>query len=320
MVLKRIPMFILMAVIAASFIACSKTSTVLNDVTLVENPGEKKAVYVPNGKIKRGEYVTVKEEKMVDGKRFLKVQIEGVSTTGWMDATMIREGKFESVTVTVDSDLYSRPNLKSDKNGRVSAGQVAFKLEEKDNFYLIQYPGKEAYILKSNVGAGDMVVRTISIPGIGKATVSASSQFSFGEGKELQFDPRNVFDGNLQTCWSEGKTGDTGIGEYIMLNFEQTIKLSEISVVNGWTKSEETYNVNTRVAQLKVVSNNGQEALIDLNDNVMDYQSSNIELVGSSFKFIINKVYAGKDSDTCISEIKIQGATYQSQGEEGPMD
>jgi hypothetical protein len=313
MLMKRISLFMLPLAIAASLIACSKTSTVLSDVALVENPGEKKAAYVANGKVKRGEYVVVKEEKFFGGKKFLKVQIDGVSTIGWVDATMLREGKLESATVMVDSDLYVRPNLKSDKAGKVSAGQVAFKIEEKDNFVLIQYPGKEAYIQKDKLGPADMVIRTVSLPGIGKANVSASSQFSLGEGKELEFDPRNAFDGNLQTAWSEGKTGDTGIGEYITLSFDHPIKLSEISVVNGWTKSEDIYKVNTRVAQLKVVSNLGQEVLVELNDNVMDYQTSPIDIVGSSFRFIINKVYEGKDSDTCISEIKLQGESYTPQ-------
>ena len=321
MFMKKVLLGFFACALALSLVACGKNKTVTVDVYLIENPGEKKPAYVQNGKIKRGEYVKVKEEKAVSGIKYCLVQIEGVATKGWVEEKYLKEGKLTSVTVITDSDLYTRPNLKSEKAGRVSAGQVAFKIEEKDDFMLINYPGKEAYVLKNNIGAGDMVVRSVSIPGLGKATVSASSTYIAGEGRELEFDPRNVFDGSLQTAWSEGKTGEDGIGEYIQLSFTECVQLNEISIVNGWTKSEEFYKQNGRVAQMKVVSNNGTEVLLELNDDNYDYQPSQVSLAGSSFKFIITKVYKGKDSDTCLSEIKITGnacpSMPQGEGYEG---
>jgi len=303
---------------------CSKVKTVTTDTQLVENPGEKKPVNVTNGKIKRGEYVKQLEEKSVDGNKFVLVQIEGVSTKGWMNEKNLKEGKLPSVTVTSDADLFIRPNEKSDKSGTVKAGQVAFKLEESGNFVLIQYPGKEGYVMKSVLGAADAVVKSITLPVLGKAILSASSQYSGGEGKELEFDPRNIFDGSLQTGWCEGKNNDDGIGESVSLSFENPITLSKISIVNGYAKSEGNYTGNNRVKSLKVSGDYGGESIIELKDNVYDYQDSDLDppIKGKVIKFSINGVHKGKASDSCLGDIKLEGATYNPPSEdyhgEGP--
>ncbi len=311
-----------LAVLALAFsISCGKKEpekvfkTVAVDSYLVEDPAAKKPVNVPNGKVKRGEYVIFNEERDFSGKKYLNVSIEGVSTKGWILAANVKDGKLQSVTVIKDEDLYARPNIKSEKTGTVKAGQVAFKIEEANEFVLIQFPGKEAYILKSSLGDASMVVRTITIPGLGKATISASSQFLSSEGKETLYDPRNAFDGKLNTSWCEGKRDDDGIGEYIILSFENPVVLTNVAVVNGYAASDETYTGNNRVASLKVVSSNGYEQVIELVDSNLDYQRTDMNLYGSTFKFMINKVYKGKVSDTCISEIKLEGRTDFDSGE-----
>ena len=175
---------VLAVLIVALAAGCAKKEpakaymTVSADSYLVENPGEKKPVYVPKGKLKRGEYVIVNEERDVNGKKFINVTIEGVTTRGWIDAASLKEGKLESVTVIKDDDLYLRPNLKSEKTGTVKAGQVAFRIEENNEFVLIQFPGREAYILKTSLGDAKMIVRTLTIAGLGKATVAATGNLS----------------------------------------------------------------------------------------------------------------------------------------------
>ncbi len=302
-------------VIMAVAVSCAKKApekvfkTVAVDSYLIEDPGVKKPVNVANGKVKRGEYLIVNEERDFNGKKYLNVTIEGVSTRGWIDAANVKNGKLTSVTVIKDDDLYTRPNIKSDKTGTVKAGQVAFKIEEANEFVLIQFPGKEAYILKTSLGDSSMVVKTVTIPGFGKATITASSQYLSSEGKETKYDPRNVFDGKFDTAWCEGKTGDDGIGEYIVITFEKDCVINKISIVNGYAASEDTYKNNGRVAQLKVVTGDGYyEQTVDLVDGNMDWQTmDNLDLYSNTFKFIITKVYSGKVSDTCISEIKIEG-------------
>ncbi len=315
--MKIVKFFALIALIAflIPIIACKgKTKTIINDVYLIQNPDDKKILYVPNSKLKRGEYVKVLDEKVVNKIKYYHIQIEDTDINGWIPEKQVIDGKIESVTILNDTDLYMRPSLKSDKIGKVLAGQVAFKLDKKGDFILIQYPGKQGYVLKNKVGSGSEIIRKVAIPGIGNATVNSSSHLILSEGRELEFDSRNAFDGSLQTAWCEGKTDDPGIGEWIQLSFDQCILIEEISIVNGWTKSEELYKINTRVAQLKITSDFGGEEIIDLSDDILDYQKFNINIKGSSFKFIITKVYKGKDSDTCISEIGLKGSTAYNCG------
>ena len=311
---------IITAAMLFTIISCGdKKSTALVDVALVEVPGAKKPAYVPNSLIKRGEFVIVLEKKEVDGKAFSLVQIDGVSTKGWLEDRWIHEGALETVVVIRDSDLFSRPNTKSPKAGRVMAGQVAFQLEKvDDDFSLIQYPGKEAYIQISNLGKDkSQVVKSITIPGIGRANVSATSQYSRGEGKELEFDPRNLFDGSLQTAWCEGKSGDDGVGETVTVNFDMPVTISQISIVSGWTKSEELFNMNNRVSKMNIsyraaYEEGGSDSFTaELQDANYDYQPIFPEQISypiSSLSFRIDGVHKGRDPDTCVSEIKIEGA------------
>ncbi len=308
---------IIVAVVFALNCGKGKLKTILTDSALVENPGEKKPVYVQNGKVKRGEYVKFLEEKSVEGKKFYLVQIEGVSTKGWLEEKAVRDGKLESATVTLDADLFIRPNEKSEKAGTVKAGQNVFKLETSGNFVLIQFPGKEAYIELKNLGPANSVVRSINLPGLGKAVVTSSSQYIASEGKETEFDVRNLFDTSLQTAWCEGKNNDDGIGEWVNLQFEEYVSIHGVSVVNGYAKSEASYKNNNRVASIRVVADSGPEITIDLKDEVYDYQDNGggeTMISGKNIKFFINTVHKGKVSDTCISEIKIagiKGSPYQ---------
>jgi hypothetical protein len=306
------------AVIAVN---CKKSKTVLADAVLIENPGEKKPTFVSDGKVKRGEFVTLIEEKDVEGIKYNLVQIKGVSTKGWLEEKNLFEGELKTATVIRDADLFLRPNEKSEKSGKVKAGLVVFILEEAENFTLIQFPGKKAYILKADLGDGETVVKTITIPGLGSATVTASSQYIQTEGRELDYDPRNAFDSKFQTGWCEGKTADDGIGESITISFPTTMHITDVSVVNGYAKSEDSYKNNNRVASLKVEAAYGKTESYDFEDNIFDLQSRPTSLIGSTFKFIITKVHKGKLTDTCLSEIKLTGSeyvqTYTEESSEG---
>ncbi|PJZ83054.1 NADase-type glycan-binding domain-containing protein [Leptospira harrisiae] len=315
---RFIKVIMLLCLVSLFAVNCKKSKTVLSDAFLIENPGEKKPILTPEGKVKRGEYVTLLEEKDFNGVKFNLVEIKGVSTKGWLEEKNLYEGELKSATVIRDADLYLRPNEKSEKSGKVKAGLVVFVIEEADNFTLIQFPGKKSYILKTDLGDGETVVKTISIAGLGAATVTASSQYIQTEGKELDYDPRNAFDGKFQTGWCEGKTGDDGVGESLTVSFPNTIKLTEISLVNGLAKSEESYKNNNRIASIKVEASYGKTETLDFNDDVFDFQPKTVDLEGSSFKFVITKIHKGKITDTCLSEIKLTGSekTYSSEPEE----
>ena len=322
MVLKKFLVFLTILTMVASVSCKNKAKepekifkTVAADSNLIENPGEKKPINVANGKVKRGEYLILEEEKNFEGKKFLRVTIEGVKTSGWIDSANVRDNKLKSITIIEDADLYMRPNIKSDKIGTVKAGQVAFNLEPNGEFILIQYPGKEGYILRSSTGDSSDVIKTVSIAGVGKAEISASSQYLTSEGKETDYDPRNVFDGKIETSWCEGKSDD-GVGEYISITLNNHMALTSISFVNGSGRSEESYYNNNRVASLKITSDTGGSVVLNFDDNTIDYQTRDLEISGRTFKFIINSVYKGqKFRDTCISEIKLKAVDRPYEGD-----
>ena len=326
MTLKNFLVFLTVLTMVAA-VSCKKKEpekifkTVAVDSNLIENPGEQKPINVTNGKVKRGEYLILEEERDFGGKKFFRVTIEGVTTKGWIDAANVRDNKLKSITIVEDADIYMRPNIKSDKTGTVKAGQVAFNLETNGEFILIQYPGKEGYVLRSSVGDSSDVIKTVSISGVGKAEISASSQYLTTEGKEADYDPRNVFDGKIETSWCEGKSDD-GIGEYISITLNNHMAITSISMVNGSGKSEESYYNNNRVASLKITSDTGGSVVVNFDDNNMDYQTQEIDISGRTFKFIINSVHKGKTfRDTCISEIKLKAVDRpQSSYSEGEYE
>jgi len=290
--------------------------TVLSRVRLIQDPAAKKHKRVPRGLMQRGEYVKVLKSQDFKGASYDFVQIEGVDTKGWVRAGKLRKGKLTSGTVTRDSDLYTRPNLKSPKAGKARAGQVAFKIEEKGAFILIQYPGREGYIERMNFGGASQVVREISIPTLGKAQVNSSSQWKSGEGKETAFDPRNLFDGKLPSGWSENKDGD-GVGESVSLNFTNWVVIEKIEIINGLARNEESYKRNNRVAAMRVEADQGRTRM-ELADENYDYQSFDVSLEGRSFRFIIDGVHKGKVRDTCFSELKVRGRVGTEPEAYGP--
>lgn len=288
------------------------------DGALIQNPDDKKPVKVPGGEIKRGENVFLVEEKNFGGKKYMLVQIDKVTTKGWIEAGNISPGKIASATILRDTDFYSRPSLKSPKSGKAKAGVVVFVLSSDEQFSKVQFPGGEGYIEKANLGDANMVIRTVNIPGIGSVIVSASSTYKSTEGKEAEYDVRNVFDGGIKTGWCEGKDDDNGIGETITLSLPHAIRLESVSVVNGLTASEASYKNNNRVSQLSVEGSDQGKDTITLNDDIYDYQDHNMTsgptIQGSRLTFRIEGVHAGKTKDTCISEIKITGSEVSYSG------
>ena len=293
-----------------------KTVSVESD--LIEDPSELKPKKVTNGKVNRGEYLILEEEGVFDNKTYFKVTIVDTKTNGWISSANVKDGKLKSITVIQDEVMYTRPNIKSDKAGTIKAGQVVFKLEESGEFALIQISGgKEAYIPKSSLGDAEDVVKTVSIPGLGKAVVTASSQKIPSEGKETWYDPRNAFDGNKDTSWGEGKTGGDGVGESITLTFENPVSISSISLINGYThsKNEEYYTKSSRIASLKITSDTGGSVVLDFEDDIRDYQTRDCEpnISGRSFTFMINGVYKGPWNSCYISELKITGEIVKGE-------
>ncbi|MDR3272884.1 MAG: hypothetical protein LBT29_05345 [Flavobacteriaceae bacterium] len=128
----------------------------------------------------------------------------------------------------------------------------------------------------------------------------------------LTYKANNAHDFSLRTAWVEGVQG-YGIGESITYRFEKlSPPVTTVEIFNGYMKSDEVWQDNSRVKQLKVYVNGNPYALL----NLKDIKSRQLFKIGSHqgkksdlyLKFEIVDVYPGdKYDDTAISEIEFDG-------------
>ena len=154
---------------------------------------------------------------------------------------------------------------------------------------------------------------------------TASSQLS-DQGK-ITYDPSNVvfrtgYNGDmLDTAWAEGDQG-TGIGESIELcqmyrgSVEELFTFTEICIVNGYAKTETSWEENGRVKVFRVYFEDeylGELTLLDTRQpQYIDLAPFQLQVANggeATFRFEIAEVYEGsKYEDTCITGIVIDFA------------
>jgi len=130
----------------------------------------------------------------------------------------------------------------------------------------------------------------------------------------------NLLDGDLDTAWVEGAVG-YGEGEWLEIEFKSWYNRG-IGIINGYTKTQETYYKNSRIKKLKIelFQEDGRiiQQIKDLPDrdyrtlnksafwsfvDKLDYDSS-AALHTTKIRLTIMEVYPGTDyQDTCISEV-----------------
>ena len=141
------------------------------------------------------------------------------------------------------------------------------------------------------------------------AEASASSEYaSDGYGHS----PKNLYDGDKTTNWTEGKSG-AGLGEYVMLRFDDTYAIKEFTILTGsHYKKDNTYFVkNNRPKAVTLCFSDGSSEYILLKDS-REYQ----EFTFSDYhytnyvKIIIEDIYEGTHwSDTIIAEVDFAAYT-----------
>ncbi|MFZ4739819.1 MAG: NADase-type glycan-binding domain-containing protein [Bacteroidales bacterium] len=156
--------------------------------------------------------------------------------------------------------------------------------------------------------------------GGGQDTNSASSNLKPFKG--LNYEAKNIHDLSYQTTWIEGVPG-YGIGESVTYHFPpQNPRITEIIIVNGYVKSEQTWKDNSRVRKLKMYVDGKPFAILNLFDCRQE-QHFKFEPLGYgdrqdleqlqkkpwwTIKFEILDVYKGeKYDDTAITEIYFDG-------------
>ena len=142
----------------------------------------------------------------------------------------------------------------------------------------------------------------------GNYKIKASS--SLGDSYKAEF----ANDLSYKTAWVEGKK-DEGIGEYLEYYFKNdSPRITEIIISNGYMKSEETWKNNNRVKKLKLYVNGVPFGILNLKDSRTD-QYFSVGTLGHNkngtdliLKFEILEVYKGsKYNDTAITEIYFDG-------------
>ena len=144
--------------------------------------------------------------------------------------------------------------------------------------------------------------------GGGNYKIKASS--SLGDSYKAEF----ANDLSYKTAWVEGKK-DEGTGEYLEYYFKNdSPRITEIIISNGYMKSEETWKNNNRVKKLKLYVNGVPLGVLNLKDSRTD-QYFSVGTLGHNkngtdliLKFEILEVYKGsKYNDTAITEIYFDG-------------
>lgn len=141
--------------------------------------------------------------------------------------------------------------------------------------------------------------------------------------KDINYSPDNAHDLSYQTAWIEGVPG-YGIGQSLTYHFPpENPRITKIIVVNGYVKSEKSWNENSRVKTLRMYIDDKPFAILNLENTRQEQEFVFLYPIGNNeredfkklkelpqwtMKFEILDVYKGdKYDDTAISEIYFDG-------------
>lgn len=147
-------------------------------------------------------------------------------------------------------------------------------------------------------------------------TQRASSSLAHRRG--LKYGPEQAHDFKLNTAWVEGADGD-GVGEFLEYTIDlsasenPSLTVTSLTVFNGYRKSRELWQDNSRVKRLKMYVDGKPYGLVDLKDayNFQTVGVGEIRLPPKKrtvLRFEIVEVYKGrKYADTAITELELDG-------------
>jgi len=120
------------------------------------------------------------------------------------------------------------------------------------------------------------------------------------------YSPIKAIDGDFTTCWLENVKGP-GIGEFIQIDFNNEIAITDIEIAPGYFDPK-WYKKNNRIKSLEVIIDNDIEnkLIIEFQDKMetKKIQLSKKYIKVKTISFVIKEVYrSGIDNDTGISEI-----------------
>jgi hypothetical protein len=115
---------------------------------------------------------------------------------------------------------------------------------------------------------------------------------------------QNVFDRDDRTAWCEGVSGP-GKGEWIRIEFDKPLKLSEMTIKPGYFKNASVWKKNNRLASIRLQFSGGESRTFEMKDEM---KSQKIPLSAGKTKFVkifIEDYFEGSSDqkDTLISEV-----------------
>ena len=140
----------------------------------------------------------------------------------------------------------------------------------------------------------------------GMTKASASSILPTGGVNTKDYSASNVLDGDTDTVWCEGDSGD-GTGETITLSSDSPQTVSGFRIWSGYHESLYLYDINARPHKIRVTANGEEVVVKELNDAKLAHQEVKFPepVITDSITIEILSVYDGsKYNDCCISEIR----------------
>jgi len=122
----------------------------------------------------------------------------------------------------------------------------------------------------------------------------------------------NLFNTDINTAWVHG-TRKSGIGQWIVVEFDDLRSVKSVTIRNGYQKNAEVYDANSRVQELHLIFSQGESRLFSLTDNE-SAQTINLDPPVKAYwvQFLVAGVYAGrKYPDTAISKVFVTSEPVQ---------
>lgn len=126
------------------------------------------------------------------------------------------------------------------------------------------------------------------------------------------YGPANLFSGGQSVAWVEGRSGQ-GIGEWIVVEFDELRTVDFIQVRTGYQKNADIFYKNSRVRQLRAEFSNGHTMTLRPQDEITT-ESFRVDPGVRAYwvKFTIEAVYPGnKYTDTAIGKLNVQSRPAQ---------
>ncbi|HZH90838.1 MAG TPA: hypothetical protein VEX70_09525 [Pyrinomonadaceae bacterium] len=146
-------------------------------------------------------------------------------------------------------------------------------------------------------------------------SVTERASSSLPSRARLKYGGAQAHDNEVGTAWVEGSKG-YGVGEfleYVITTAQPDLRVTGLSILNGYRKSKESWRDNSRVKRLKLYVNGKPHGVIELKDsyNYQEVKIGNVKLTPNGktiLRFEIMEVYKGrKYSDTAITAINLDG-------------